>query len=178
MQEFEQEIAREGEQGVVVVLRGAARLTPKLLKLALKLAINAMKLAAKTAALPITIPIAVKDKAQANLNAEHHGKQTVKQLARQNKGLQSIDVNQDAIKDFNRIAKKYGVDFAPRRLKGERSYMVFFKAQDTDALTAVFKEYTAREARKSSRPSLRQKLEKLKPKTAAHERSSRPVPVR
>ena len=47
MQEFEQEIAREGQQGVVVVLRGAARLTPKLLKLALKLAINAMKLAAK-----------------------------------------------------------------------------------------------------------------------------------
>ena len=43
MQEFEQEIAREGKQGVVVVLRGAARLTPKLLKLALKLAINAMK---------------------------------------------------------------------------------------------------------------------------------------
>ena len=28
------------------------------------------------------------------------------------------------------------------------------------------------------RSPLRQKLEKLKPKTAAHERSSRPVPVR
>ena len=32
--------------------------------------------------------------------------------------------------------------------------MVFFKARDADALTAAFKEFTAKSARKTSRPSL------------------------
>ena len=166
MQEIEEEIAREGKNSVVVVIRGAARLTPKALKLAIKAAMGALKLAA----LPIKAPGAIKK--------EHHGKQTVKQLARQNKGLQSIEVNDKNIGDFNRVARKYGVDFAPYKVKGERTYMVFFKGQDADALTAAFKEYTSKEARKASRPSLRQKLAQLKPKSAAHERSSRPEPVR
>lgn len=174
MQEIEEEIAREGKNSVVVVIRGAARLTPKALKLAIKAAMGALKLAA----LPIKAPGAIKKELDAYKNVEHHGKQTVKQLARQNKGLQSIEVNDKNIGDFNRVARKYGVDFAPYKVKGERTYMVFFKGQDADALTAAFKEYTSKEARKASRPSLRQKLAQLKPRSAAHERSSRPEPVR
>ncbi len=68
------------------------------------------------------------------------------------------------IKDFERVARKYGVDFA---LKKDRSrdtpkYLVFFKARDADALTAAFKEYTAITDQKKARPSVLQKLQKFK----------------
>ena len=38
---------------------------------------------------------------------------TVKQLAAKDKGLQSIEVTDQNIGSFNRIARKYGIDFAP-----------------------------------------------------------------
>lgn len=73
--------------------------------------------------------------------ANPHGKMTVKQLAAKDKGLQSIEVTDQNIGSFNRIARKYGIDFAPFKVKGEKRYMVFFKAPDADAMTAAFKEY-------------------------------------
>ena len=45
--------------------------------------------------------------------ANPHGKMTVKQLAAKDKGLQSIEVTDQNIGSFNRIARKYGIDFAP-----------------------------------------------------------------
>ena len=59
------------------------------------------------------------------------------------------------------MARKYGIDFAPFKVKGEDKYLVFFKAPDTDAMTAAFKEYTARELNKSKRPSVLKHLEQL-----------------
>ena len=64
------------------------------------------------------------------------------------------------IKSFDRVARKYGVDYA---VKKDRSvsppkYLVFFKARDADALTAAFKEFTAKTLRKKERPSMRTKL--------------------
>ena len=66
------------------------------------------------------------------------------------------------------MARKYGVDFA---LKKDKSgdipkYLVFFKARDADALTAAFKEYTAKEVRRASkdRPSVLEQLRALKAK--------------
>ena len=85
--------------------------------------------------------------------ANPHGKMTVKQLAAKDKGLQSIEVTDQNIGSFNRIARKYGIDFAPFKVKGEKRYMVFFKAPDADAMTAAFKEYTAKQVRKAERPS-------------------------
>lgn len=67
--------------------------------------------------------------------ANPHGKMTVKQLAAKDKGLQSIEVTDQNIGSFNRIARKYGIDFAPFKVKGEKRYMVFFKAPDADAMT-------------------------------------------
>ena len=39
------------------------------------------------------------------------GKQTVKQLIGQNQGVSNIEINDPSIKDFERIARKYGVDY-------------------------------------------------------------------
>lgn len=93
---------------------------------------------------------------------EAHGKMTVKELAAKDKGMQSIEVNDSNIGSFNRIARKYGIDFAPFKVKGENRYLVFFKAPDADAMTAAFTEYTQKQIRKASRPSILQKLELFK----------------
>ena len=96
------------------------------------------------------------------------GKQSVKQLVGQNQGVSNIEITDKNIKDFERIARKYGVDFALKKDKtGEiPKYLVFFKARDGDALTSAFKEYTAKTDRKKERPSVLKKLRKFKDITA------------
>lgn len=41
-----------------------------------------------------------------------HGKQSVKQLLGQNQGATNVEIDKDGIRDFERLARKYGVDFA------------------------------------------------------------------
>ena len=95
-------------------------------------------------------------------NKQPHGKMTVKQLAAQNRGLQSVEVTDQNIGSFNRIARKYGIDFAPFKAKGQDRYLIFFKGQDADAMTAAFKEYTEQIVNKKSRPSVLATLEQFK----------------
>jgi hypothetical protein len=96
------------------------------------------------------------------LKKDPHGKMTVKQLAAQNRGLQSVEVTDQNIGSFKKIARKYGIDFAPYKAKGQDRYLVFFKAQDADAMTAAFKEYTAKTVKQHSRPSVLAKLAQFK----------------
>ena len=96
-------------------------------------------------------------------DAPHHGKQTVKQLARQNAGMQSIEITDDNIRSFEKYARKYGVDFALKRDNGSPpKWMVFFKARDTDALTAAFTEFSRDTLKRESRPSVREAMRSLK----------------
>lgn len=44
-----------------------------------------------------------------------HGKQTLKQLMRQNAGVSNIEITEDNIKAFEHTAKKYGIDFALKK---------------------------------------------------------------
>ena len=92
------------------------------------------------------------------------GKQTVKQLIRQNQGVSSVDIAKSGIKDFERIARRYGVDFAVTKDKSVQPprYTVFFKAKDADALTSVHKAYSAKIMKKRSRPSVLVQLQKFK----------------
>ena len=89
-----------------------------------------------------------------------HGKQTVKQLIGQNQGVSTIESNDPHIKNFERIARKYGVDYAIKKVRTEDKpkYVIFFKARDTDALTQAFTEYTRKSAEREKKPSVLQKL--------------------
>ena len=91
-----------------------------------------------------------------------HGKQTVKQLIGQDQGVSNIEINDPTIKDFERIARKYGVDYAVRKERDPPRFLVFYKAHDTGAIEAAFKEYTQNKVRKASRPSVLQKLAQFK----------------
>ena len=44
-----------------------------------------------------------------------HGKQTVKQLIGQNQGISNIEITDPSIKEFEKIARKYGVDYAVKK---------------------------------------------------------------
>ena len=146
----------EVEQKVVILIKSCTKLTADELRKAMAKVLAA---AAQKAKNP-------KGKIQ------RHGKMTVKKLAAQDRGLQSIEVTDKNIGSFNRVARKYGIDFAPFKVKGEDKYLVFFKAPDTDAMTAAFKEYTARELNKSRRPSVLQKLRQIEA-TISHPVKSR-----
>ena len=121
------------------------------------LSVNTTKLTARTLkqALEKFLAHQKNKAAQHNQNKDviPHGKQTVKQLAAQNQGLTNIEITDKNIKDFDRVARKYGVDYAVKKDKTVQPphYLIFFKAKDTDALTAAFREYTANTVKKKDR---------------------------
>ena len=90
-----------------------------------------------------------------------HGKQTVKQLVGQNQGVSTVESNDPDIKAFDRIARKYGVDYAVRKVRtpDKPKYVIFFKARDSDALKQALTEYTDKvTTQKERKPSVLQKL--------------------
>ena len=94
-----------------------------------------------------TVPGAVK----------YRGKQTLKALKATEPNLTSIEITDQNIRDFDRVARKYRVDYA---LKKDKSglvpkYYVFFRAKD-----AAFTEYSG-VVTKEKKPSVLQKLRSL-----------------
>lgn len=97
----------------------------------------------------------------------YQGRQSVKSLVKQGAGVSNIEITDSNIKSFERTARKYGVDFALKKDKtvSPPKWLVFFKARDADALTAAFKEYSAKTLKKSarkSRPSVLNLIKKMK----------------
>ena len=93
-----------------------------------------------------------------------HGKQSVKQLIGQNQGVTSIESNDPDIKAFEKVARKYGVDYAIKKVKeenGKHKYIIFFKGRDNDAITSAFREYTAKAMEKAKKPSILKKLHEI-----------------
>ena len=127
---------------------------------AVAISVKATKL---TGRLLAKVTAAALRKMQQARDAPHHGKQTVKQLARQNAGMQSIEITDDNIGSFEKYARKYGVDFALKRDNGSPPmWMVFFKARDADALTAAFTEFSRDTLKRVSRPSVREAMRSFK----------------
>ena len=128
------------------------------------LSINATKLTARTLKQALSKFLAYKSsKHKETKDVTPHGKQSVKQLARQNQGLTNIEITDKNIKDFDRVARKYGVDYALKKDKTVTppKYLVFFKAKDADALTAAFKEYTAVTVKKQNKEPIAVKIKNI-----------------
>ena len=101
-----------------------------------------------------------------NKPVQHHGKQTLKQLMKQNAGVSSIEITDSNIKAFESTAKKYGVDFALKKDATESPprYLVFFKGRDADVLTAAFQEFSTKKLTQEQKPSIRKALAAFKDK--------------
>ena len=92
------------------------------------------------------------------------GKQTLKNLMKQNTAISNLEITNDNIKAFSSTAKKYGLDFS---LKKDSStdpprYLVFFKGRDADVMTAAFQEFTAKRLSQEKKPSIRKLLSSMK----------------
>lgn len=144
----------EIEQRSVTLVISTTKLTGRVLKNAISKYLAHLK-SAKAA------------KTQVGSDVRPKGKQSVKELVGQNQGVANIEINDKNIKDFDRVARKYGVDYAVKkdRSTSPPKYLVFFKARDADALTTAFREYTADTVKKRSRPSVIQKLRRVLPPT-------------
>ena len=91
------------------------------------------------------------------------GKQSVRMLLRQNRGVSSVEIDKTNISGFERYAKKYGIDYAIRKDNSEMPprYVVFFKAPVVEAFNAALKEYSVSLLSKTKRPSVLEKLHEL-----------------
>ena len=99
-------------------------------------------------------------KGKQQIGKQPHGKQTLRQLMKQNTGVSNIEITDGNIKAFESTAKKYGIDYALKKDTTEQPprYLVFFKGRDADVLTAAFKEFSAKKLTQEQRPSIRKAL--------------------
>lgn len=134
----------------------------------MNLAVSTTKLSARTIVSAVRAylnhrkNVAVKKEHNAENTPE--GKQTVKELIGQGQGVTNIDIAKTDLKGFEKVARKYGIDYAIRKDSSVEppKYLVFFKAKDADAMTAAFNEYSQRVLRKEERPSVLEQLRKIK----------------
>ena len=115
----------EVENRAVTLVISATKLTARLLKAAILkyLASRKEKKLAKARAAP----------------EKPTGKQTVKQLIGQNQGVSNIEITDSNIKSFERVARKYGVDFALKKTRyfGGDTLRSFFTAKSTPYFRAT-----------------------------------------
>ena len=141
----------EIEQKTVLLIENCAKLTAEALESAIGRYLSASRQAETEKPLK-----------QPKQQKIYRGKQTLKQLAGQNAGLSNIEITDQNIKAFSRVAKKYHVDFALKKDKSAEHprYLVFFKSRDADAITAAFQEFAAKQIKR--KPSIRQQLSAAK----------------
>jgi hypothetical protein len=88
------------------------------------------------------------------------GKQSYKELKSQGSGLSNIEITDGNIKSFERVAKKYRLDFALKKDSSTKppTYYVFFKGQDTEMMNLAFKKYLGVQMNKKDKPSIMKNL--------------------
>lgn len=135
-------------------------------------------LSVKTAKLSGRVLAAVLKKAAAEIHKQYqasktpHGRQSVKKLMN-HKGQKNAIQLVGAPKDFDRIARKFKVDYAFYKT-APGQYLLFFKSDQADAITAAFSKYTEKVmSPKAEKPSiigqLRQFTELIKDKAKSHQ---------
>ena len=125
------------------------------------ISIKATKLTANVLKAALLKALAEMEKKQKNPKV-YKGKQSVKHLVRQGAGVSNIEITDGNIKSFEKVARKYGIDFALKKDASTQPprYLVFFKSKDADALTAAFREYSGKVVKSQSKekPSIRKQL--------------------
>ena len=111
------------------------------------------------------------------------GRQSVRQLVGQGQGVTRITLDDPSTRQFDRIARKYGVDYAVCRdsTGPEPKFLIFFKSKDAAALHTALEEYAGKKSRTADRPSVLEQLHRLLeqiPGQVRHRSRNRGAPVR
>ena len=144
---------KESEKTVSLCIR-CGKVTANLLKAAMKKALTKMEQEKQKLQ-------GQKQPKQDKEDKTYKGKQSMDKLMKQNVQLSNIEITDGNIKSFERVAKKYSIDFSLKKdvNADPPRYYVFFKARDADVMTAAFKEYTGQSLNKDKKPSVRKKLQ-------------------
>lgn len=91
------------------------------------------------------------------------GRNSMKRLTYKDPGANTIEVT-GRIHSFERYARKHQVRYHIEKNPDTAppTWTVYFKANQADALTAAFKEYTRKDLARDSKPSLLSQLHKFK----------------
>lgn len=102
------------------------------------------------------------------------GEQTVADLMKTGDGIETIELANGSLKDFCKIAKDYGIDYAIRKDKtvDPPRYTVFFKAKNQEVMNEVIKEYSAKYEKKQEREEPEKATKKKAKEKAAEKRPS------
>lgn len=106
---------------------------------------------------------AVMRKMEQERNTPKVGRNSMKRLAGRDGGANTIEVT-GRIRDFERYARKHQVRYHIEKDPSTTPprWTVYFKANQADALTAAFKEYTRKDLARGSKPSLLAQLRKFR----------------
>ena len=133
---------------------------------AIAISLTAGKLTARTLAKALSAALRqIRQRRRAALTPQ--GRQSVKKLM--NHGVNTSRIPLDgSTRLFDRLARKYNVDYAFRKI-GPKQYRLFFKAGQADAITDCFAEYTKRMMKKQERrPSVLKQIEHEKQAVRQH----------
>ena len=106
---------------------------------------------------------AVLQRMEQERNTPKVGRNSMKRLTARDPGANTIEVT-GRIRSFERYARKHQVRYHIEKEVGTNpsKWTVYFKANQADALTAAFKEYTQKDFARTQRPSLLSQLHKFK----------------
>lgn len=138
----------EVEQKTVTLAVNAAKFTGRVLKQAISRYVHNTK-----------------TKKQQKTSAKS-GRVTMRQLQKQYGDLRSVTVDDENTRAFERIARKYHVQYKVYRCE-KGKYQIFFKSPNAEAMNAAFEELLKAKMRKADREPITQTLQKLKEKLFA-----------
>lgn len=148
------------EKTISLCIKGG-KITGNILKAALKKLVSEMEKQKQK-----------KQTQKASGQAASRGKQSLKKMMREGSQLSNIEIADNNIKSFERVARKYSIDYSLKKDSSTEPprYMVFFRAKDVDVMTAAFKEYAGLSTQKQKKPkvSIRKKLQLAKDRAAQH----------
>lgn len=112
---------------------------------------------------------------KAHSDVVSHGKMSVKELNAQGQGLTSFELQKDdGIRQFEKVARKYGIDYAVRKTKDTPpKYVVFFKSKDKESMDNAFKEFLTAQLRQKKREPLRKMLSRVMPFVGSQKKPER-----
>ena len=107
----------------------------------------------------------------AKIQCKKTGRQSIKSLQKSGAQITNIVVTDNNIKSFDRVARKWNVDYTFYQVAPDK-HLLFFKAGQADAITACFSEYSKRllKRTKSTKAPIREQI-----KEAATEAARQPA---
>jgi len=138
------------------------------------ISVTASKLTGRVLAKALQAALRKIQKAQQNAKTPQ-GRQSVKKLTNHRANINDIPLDGET-RLFDRVARKYNVDYAFKKT-GPEKYTLFFKEKQAGAITLCLAEYTRRAMRKARRASVykdmgrfNEEINRRKPREREHTR--------